>query len=57
VVKFDGLPENVIPIAKKSQTIECTMKSDQIRKVEHEQYCVFPNLSMTDYGSQGKTHP
>jgi len=56
-VKFDGLPENVVPIAKMSQTIECTMKSDQIRKVDHEQCCVLPNFSMTDYGSQGKTRP
>jgi hypothetical protein len=57
VVKLDGLPENVGPIAKMSQTIECTTKSDQIRKVEREQCCVLPNFSMTDYGSQGKTHP
>jgi len=57
VVKFDGLPENVVPIAKMSQTIECTMKSDQIRKVDREQCCVLPNFSMTDYGSQGKTRP
>ena len=57
VVKLDGLPENVVPIAKMSQTIECTMKSDQIRKVECEQCCVLPNFSMTDYGSQGKTCP
>ena len=40
VVKFDGLPENVVPIAKMSQTIECTMKSNQIRKIEREQCCV-----------------
>jgi hypothetical protein len=57
MVKFDGLPENVVPIAKMSQTIECTMKSDQIRMVEREQCCVLPNFSMTDYGSQGKTRP
>src|ERR1700683_765508 len=57
MVKFDGLPENVVPIAKMSQTIECTMKSDQTRKVEREQCCVLPNFSMTDYGSQGKTRP
>jgi len=55
MVKFDGLPENVVPIAKMSQTIEYTMKSDLIRMVEHEQCCVLPNFSMTDYGSQGKT--
>jgi len=54
MVKFDGLPEN---IAKMSQTIECTMKSDQIRMVEREQCCVLPNFSMTDYASQGKTRP
>jgi len=57
VVKLDGLPENIVPIAKMSQTIECTMKSDQIRKVEREQCCVLPNFSMTDYASQGKTRP
>ena len=57
MVKFDGLPENVVPIAKMSQTIECTMKSDQIRMVEREQCCVLPNFSMTDYASQGKTRP
>ena len=28
MVKFDGLPEDVVPIAKMSQTIQCTMKSD-----------------------------
>ena len=56
-VKFDGLPENVVPIAKMSQTIECTIKSDQIRMVECEQCCVLPNFSMTDYASQGKTRP
>ena len=57
MVNFTGLPENVVPIPKMSQTIECTMKSDQIRKVEREQCCVLPNFSMTDYASQGKTRP
>ena len=33
-VKFDGLPENVVPISKMSQRIECTMKSDQKVKIE-----------------------
>ena len=56
-VKFDGLPENVVPIAKMSQTIKDTMKSDLIRMVEREQCCVLPNFSMTDYASQGKTQP
>ena len=55
LIKFTGLPENVAPIPKMSQTIECTMKSDQIRKVEREQCCVLPSFSMTDYASQGKT--
>ena len=56
-VNFAGLPENVVPIPKMSQTVECTMKSDEIRKVEREQCCVLPNFSMTDYASQGKTRP
>ena len=54
-VNIDGLPENVVPIVKMSQTIHCTMKSDLIRKVDREQCCVLPNFSMTDYASQGKT--
>ena len=54
-VNFVGLPENEVPIPKMSQTIECTMKSDEIRKIEREQCCVLPNFSMTDYASQGKT--
>jgi hypothetical protein len=56
-VNIAGLPENVVPIPKMSQTIECTMKSDEIRKIEREQCCVLPNFSMTDYASQGKTRP
>jgi len=43
-VNFAGLLENVVPIPKMSQTIEYTMKSDQIRKVECEQCCVLPQL-------------
>jgi len=31
MVKFDDLPENVVPIAKMSQTIECTVKSGSQR--------------------------
>ena len=54
-VKFDGLSENVVSIAKMSQTIECIIKSSQIRMTEHEQCCVLPNFSMTDYASQGNT--
>jgi hypothetical protein len=57
VVNFDGHPANVVPIAKMSQTVECVMKSDQIKKIQCEQCCVIPNFSMTDYGSQGKTCP
>src|SRR6202790_845942 len=56
-VKLDGLPENVVPIAKMSQTIECSMKSDTIKKIEREQCCVLPNFSVTYYASQGKTRP
>ena len=55
MVKFEGLSENGVPVAKMSQAIKCTMKFDQIRKVECEQCCVLPNFSMTDYASQGKT--
>ena len=57
MVNFTGLPENVVPIPKMSQTIEHTMKSDQIRKVGGEKCCVLPNFSMTDYACQGKAQP
>ena len=42
IVKFDGLPENVVPIAKMSQTIECTLKSDQIRRLSVSNVVCFP---------------
>jgi len=54
VVKFDGLPENVVPIAKMSQIIECTMKSDQIRKVECKQCCHTPSGWKSDQQASNK---
>jgi hypothetical protein len=42
MVKFDGLPENVVPITKMSQSIPCTMKSDLIRMVELSNVVYFP---------------
>ena len=56
-VNINGLPENVVPISKMSQTIDCHMKSDAIKKIKREQVCILPNFSMTDFASQGKTRP
>jgi hypothetical protein len=56
-IKFDGLPENIVPISRNVQTIDCSMKSDTVRRVDREQCAVLPNFSMTDYGSQGKSRP
>jgi hypothetical protein len=54
-ITIEGLPPNIVPISKMSQTIDCTMKNDHIKKIEQEQVCVLPNFAMTDYGAQGKS--
>ena len=42
VINIVGLPENVVPIPKMSQTIECTIKSDQIKKLNMNNVVYFP---------------
>jgi hypothetical protein len=56
-VNIDGLPENVVPIAKSVKTVKCVFPSDLAEYVERSQVWVLPNFSMTDYASQGKTRP
>lgn len=53
-IKFDGLPENVVPIIKATKTIKCTYQSELEEYIERQQVWVLLNFSMTDYASQGK---
>lgn len=54
-VTFHGLPENVVPVYKTSTGIYCTLADDTKVHITHSQVELFPNVSMTDYSSQGKT--
>ena len=56
-VKFDGLPENVVPLTATSVSTVCFLPDDSSIKVSRKQVEVLPNFSMTDYSSQGKTRP
>lgn len=56
-VKFDFLPENVVPITKRLTSTTCRMRDDQLLKIDRLQVPVLPNFAMTDYASQGKTRP
>jgi hypothetical protein len=52
-----GLPENVVPIIRGSNNIECIFSSDLKEYIHRSQVWVLLNFSMADYTSQGKTRP
>jgi Helitron helicase-like domain at N-terminus/PIF1-like helicase len=56
-VKLDGLPENVVPIVKVTQTIICQFLNDLTESVERQQVWVQLNFAMTAHAAQGKTRP
>jgi len=56
-IKFDDLPDNVVPIPKTSTSIEVSLPNDTKIRVVRSQVEVSLNFSMTDYASQGKTRP
>jgi hypothetical protein len=56
-IKFDDLPENVVPIPKTSTSIEVSLPNDTKIRIVRSQVEVSLNFSMTDYASQGKTRP
>jgi len=56
-VQLDGLPENVVPLSKQTISIKCDMPNDDAMCVSGEQVSVLPNFAMTDFASQGRTHP
>ncbi|KAF9549155.1 hypothetical protein CPC08DRAFT_592444, partial [Agrocybe pediades] len=54
-VKFDGLPENVVPLTMSPTTIKIQFDSGWYTSISRTQIQFLPNFSMTDYASQGKT--
>jgi hypothetical protein len=56
-IKFDDLPDNVVPIPKTSTSIEVSLPNDTKIRIVRSQVEVSLNFSMTDYASQGKTRP
>jgi len=55
-VHIPDLPENVVPVLPKTQTITCFLPSDDVITINRTQTTILPNFSMTDYASQGRTH-
>ena len=56
-VKFEGLPENVVPLTAMSNSVKCYLSDDTVVKINRKQINILPNFGMTDYASQGKTRP
>ena len=56
-IKFDDLPENVVPIPKTSTSTEVSLPNDTKIRIVRSQVEVSLDFSMTDYASQGKTRP
>ena len=56
-IKFDDLPDNVVPIPKTSTSIEVSLPNDTKIRITRSQVEVSLDFSMTDYASQGKTRP
>ena len=56
-VQFDGLPENVVPITASTQVIRAELLKDATVQISRTQIKVIVNFPMTDFASQGKTHP
>ena len=54
-VKFNGLPENVVPLTASASAIDIKFDSGWSTAITRHQIQVLPNFSMTDYASQGKT--
>ena len=54
-VTLDGLPLNVVPLAKNSISTTCHLPDDSSLDISRSQPDVLPNFSMTDFASQGKT--
>ncbi|SJL18287.1 uncharacterized protein ARMOST_21872 [Armillaria ostoyae] len=56
-VSIPGLPENVVPLVRSSQSVTCFLPDDSTLSINRTQIEIIPNFAMTDYCSQGKTRP
>ncbi len=56
-VQLMGLPKNVMPLERKTITVNCKMPNDKVISLSRSQVDIAPNFAMTDYSSQGKTRP
>ncbi|KAK0442072.1 hypothetical protein EV421DRAFT_1890989 [Armillaria borealis] len=56
-VQLVGLPKNVVPLERKTITINCKMPNDKVISLSRSQVDIALNFAMTDYSSQGKTRP
>jgi hypothetical protein len=56
-VQFEGLPKNVVPIFPTVNNIQAGLPNDDRIHISRTQIEVLINFAMTDFGSQGKTHP
>ena len=54
-VQLDGLPLNVVPLAKNSVATTCNLPDDSSLEISRSQPDILPNFTMTDFASQGKT--
>jgi len=53
-VQLDGLPLNIVPLAKNSVATTCNLPDDSSLEISHSQPDILPNFAMTDFASQGK---
>ncbi|PPR07987.1 hypothetical protein CVT24_002699 [Panaeolus cyanescens] len=53
-VKVEKLPDNVVPVTFRKDTIDARLPSDRTLHISRNQVPVLPNFGMTDYASQGK---
>ena len=51
------MPENVIPIVKTSNRINCEFPNGHVQTINREQVDILLNFAMTDYASQGRIRP
>lgn len=56
-VKLSYLPENIVPLTRRSHSVKAILPNDQSISVSRNQVPILLNFSMTDYTSQGKTRP
>jgi hypothetical protein len=54
-IKLDGLPKNVVPLTRSTNTITCSLPDDTTIQISRSQVEVISNFSMTDFAAQGKT--